>query len=186
MPTPLAEIQGFPELIQKLKAIENDKEKKRAMVAALRRVAAGTVRAARGNVPQQLRKHLVIATRLKDKITPDKLKKSIGVITVRKGKAVEDPTVAVGPRAKGNNDGFFGHWAEEGVRVYQKGFKRKHTGGAYKSKAQAHNAKGVRYIKPGAFFMKRTYEQTKGQVTEETRQSVEKVIQKVINKYSTR
>lgn len=50
------------------------------------------------------------------------LKKSQGLIT---GKS-ENPTILVGPRVKGANKGWYGHFVHDGVNIYHKGYKRKH------------------------------------------------------------
>jgi hypothetical protein len=179
---PLMEISGFAELSAKIKLLANDKQKRTEILKILRKVAQGTVKAARRNVPQKLKKHLVVAKRNKDYITPEVLKKSIGVITAKSSRTT-NPVVYVGPRAKGVHKGFFGHWVEYGVNIYKKGFKRKHSGSAA---GKAYNARGVKRRLPGSNFMKNTYTETKGQVTEETVQSVTKYIQKRIDALSKR
>lgn len=156
----LVEITGFKDLEQKLKALANDKQKKTEILRILRKVAQATVKAARRNAPKSKKAHLISGKRTRKVIQPGNLAKSVGTITGRKGGARINPTVYVGPRAKGKHDGFYGNWVEYGHKVK----------GGGKSRALP--------------FMKTTYSQTKGQVTKESEQQVAKYIQKRINALS--
>jgi HK97 gp10 family phage protein len=177
MPDPilLTEITGFPQLIEKIKTLANDKQKKTEILKILRRVAAGTVQVARREAPVSDKPHLVSGKRTRKVIQPGALKKAIGVIQGKRGAAKENPTIYVGPRAKGNNDGWYGNFVEYGHNIYKKGFKRKHS---VSGKAKAHNAAGAKRRTKANLFMARTYSQTKGQVTQEAAASVTKYIQK--------
>lgn len=173
MPKPIVEITGFPELEKKIKALGDDKSKKREVIGILRQVANSTVKAARQTAPVR-RSYTNIKT--KKTVLGGTLQKSIGTIVGKKGSAKDNPTVYVGPRAKGNNDGWYGHFVEYGVNLYNKGFKRKR-------KAGANNAFAVRRTK-GNPFMKNAYEQTKGAVTQDAEAKVARYIQKRIDKLS--
>lgn len=177
MSKPLIEVQGFDELQAKVKQFANDKQKKQAILPVLRSVAQGTVKAARNEAPKSKKKHVIGGKRTKKTISPGNLKKSIGVITGKRGRSKENPTVYVGPRAKGNFDGFYGGWVEKGHNIYKGGFKRKRKKGA-------NNGAGVKSRTKAIPFMQRAYQQTKGQVTSEVEKRVAKVIQKQIDKYS--
>jgi HK97 gp10 family phage protein len=181
MSRPLVEITGFRELQEKLKRLANDRQKRAEILKVLRKVAQGTVRVARQTAPVSKRPHIVSGKRTKKTIQPGALRKSIGVITGRKGQAKDNPTVYVGPRAKGNFDGFYGHFVEYGHNVYASDFKRKRSSS---DKARAHNNAGAKSRTTANPFMKETYDTTKGQVTQETVKSVEKVIQKSIDRLS--
>lgn len=168
----LVEITGFTELQNKIKQLSNPKDKKRELLVILRNSAKGTVNAARGYAPVSKKAHTARGKR----IQPGNLKRSIGVITGRKGAAKENPTIYVGPRAKGSFDGWYGHFVEEGVNVYRVGFKRKHKRGA-NDKAAVRRTKGQ-------YYMKRAYQSTGGRVTQEMEQKTAKFIQKRIDKLS--
>jgi HK97 gp10 family phage protein len=172
MAKPMVEITGFPELERKIKALSDDKSKKREVVGILKQVASSTVKAAKQTAPISKKKH----TARGRVIQPGNLKKSIGTIVGRKGSAKDNPTVYVGPRAKGKQDGWYGHFVEYGFNVYNKGFKRKR-------KAGANNGAAIRRTK-GNPFMKNAYEQTKGAVTQESEAKVARYIQKRIDKLS--
>lgn len=172
----LIEVEGFPQLNAKLMKLANDKEKKRPIIQVLRAVASGTAKVAKQEAPVSKKPHVIGGNRTKMKINPGNLKKSIGVINGKRGKAKENPTVYVGPRAKGNNNGFYGAWVELGHNIYKTGFKRKRTkysgSGGVKSRT-----------KPNS-FMKRAYNKTQGKVTPEVAEKVAKVIQRNIDKLS--
>jgi HK97 gp10 family phage protein len=168
----LIEIQGFAELQQKIMNLADDRSKKRELISVLRQVAATTVRVAKQNAPVSKRAH----TGRGKTINPGNLKKSIGVIVGKKGSAKENPVIFVGPRAKGSNNGWYGHFVEYGVNVYNKGFKRKR-------KAGANDGAAVRRTKANE-FMKKTYQQTGGKVSDEAATKVAAFIQKKINKLS--
>jgi hypothetical protein len=168
----IVEIKGFDELQAKIKKLANPKDKKREVLAILRNVAKSTVRAARGYAPVSKKSHVARGKT----IQPGTLKKSIGNITGRKGSAKINPTIYVGPRAKGRYNGWYGHFVETGVNVYRKGFKRIHKRGANDNAA-------VRRTK-GAYYMKRAYQATGGRVTKEAEKTTARFIQRRINKLS--
>ncbi len=167
------EIEGFAELQSKIIKLANPKDKKREVIAILKQVASATVRAAKNNAPVSKKAH----TARKKRINPGNLKKSIGVIVGRKGNAKDNPTVYAGPRAKGNNNGWYGHFVEYGHNVYKKGFKRSRKKGS-------NNSGGVTNTTRANRFMQRAYQQTEGKVTQESEQKVAKFIQSRIDKLS--
>lgn len=167
------EIEGFAELQNKIIRLSNPKDKKREVIAILRQVASSTVRAAKDNAPISKKPH----TARKKRINPGNLKKSIGVIVGRKGNAKENPTVYAGPRAKGSQNGWYGHFVEYGHNVYKKGFKRNRKKGS-------NNSGGVTNTTKANRFMQKAYQQTAGKVTQESEQKVAKFIQRRINKLS--
>lgn len=177
----LVQITGFAELQEKLKLLSSDKQKRAEMLKVLRKVASGTVRVARRKAPVAPRKHMVSGKRTKKVIEPGALRKSIGIIQGKKGGARENPTIYVGPRAKGNWDGWYGHFVEYGHNIYNGSFKRKHSASA---KARAHNAMGAKSKTASNPFMADTYAETKGQVTAETEKQVARVVQKTIDRLS--
>jgi HK97 gp10 family phage protein len=183
MSSPLVEITGFAELQRKLILLADDKKKKAPMLRVLRKVAQGTIKAAKRNAPVSKQAHLISGKRTRKIVQPKNLSKSIGAITGKKGAAKTNPTIYVGPRTKGINDGFYGNFVEYGHNIYSKGFKRKRSASA---KAKAHNAGGAKSRTTAIPFMRDTYDQTKGQVTAEAEKGVVAFIQKEINKLSTR
>ena len=74
MAKPIVEITGFPELEKKIKALSDDKSKKREVVGILKQVASSTVKAAKQTAPISKKKH----TARGRVIQPGNLKKSIG------------------------------------------------------------------------------------------------------------
>jgi hypothetical protein len=174
---PFVTIEGFPELMEKIKLIGDDKTKRQEVLKVLRQVANATVVVARVNAPMSKKPHLVSGKRTRQVIQPGSLKKSIGTIT---GKS-ENPTILVGPRAKGSNIGFYGNWVEKGHNIYAKGFKRKRTG---TSKAKLFNNAAAKKRTKADLFMSRTYDQTKGQVTNEAEKKFAAYIQKQIDRLS--
>lgn len=179
----LVEITGFVELQRKLMLLADDKKKKAPVLRILRKVAQGTVKVAKRKAPVAKKAHWIGGKRTKKKIIPGNLKKSIGVITGKKGAARTNPTVYAGPRTKGANDGFYGNFVEYEHAIYNKGFKRKRSASA---KARLHNASGVKSKTTAIPFMRDTYNETKAQVTAETEKGVVAFIQKEIDKLSTR
>lgn len=163
-------VEGFAELQAKVSQLANDKDKRRETLIILRQVAKPTLNAARKEAPIAKRNHVA----RKQTIAPGNLKKSLGTIT---GKNKENPTVLVGPRVKGTNKGWYGHFVHDGVNIYRKGFKRKHKKGA-------NNHAAVRRTKANP-YLTRAYEQTKGQVTAEAEKQFVKFIQRRVNKLST-
>lgn len=179
----LIEVEGFPELLRRLRELANDRQRKTAMTRVLRKVASGTARVAKLKAPKARKAHLISGKRTRRVVQPGNLKKSIGVITGRKGAARENPTVYVGPRAKGTADGFYGNFVEYGHNVYRAGFQRQRSSSA---SARLHNNSGAASRTKAIPFMAQTYEQTKGQVTAETEKQVVAYIQKTIDRLSTR
>lgn len=177
MSKPFIEVEGFPELIGKIKLLADDKSKKQEVLKVLRQVASATVSVAKANAPVSRKPHLVSGKRTKKVIQPGALKKSIGTIT---GKS-NNPTILVGPRAKGSFDGWYGNFVEVGHNVYAKTFKRKKTG---TSKAKLSNNAGAKKRTKADLFMARSYEQTKGQVTAEAEKKFAAYIQKQIDRLS--
>lgn len=163
------EIQGFDELQAKIKDLANDKDKRREVLGLLRQVAKPTLQAAKNNVPISKKKH---SARGKI-ISPGNLKKSLGTITGRG----DNPTIYVGPRAKGNNDGWYGHFVEYGVNKYSKGFKRKRKKGANNASALGRTT--------GNPFMQKAYDSTQGGVTADAESKVAAYIQRRIDKLSS-
>lgn len=168
----IIEITGFKELQGKIKKLANDKDKRREILSILRNVAGSTVKAARNFTPVSKKPHVARGII----IQPGNLKKSIGVIIGRRGQAKINPTVYVGPRAKGRYDGWYGHFVEEGVNIYRKGFKRKHKRGANDSAAISRTK--------GKHYMRKAYQLTEGKITKEAEQRTAKFIQRRINKLS--
>lgn len=167
------EIEGFEELQKKIKNLADDKSKKREIVGILKQVAKSTVDAAKQNAPTSKKEH-----KARGKIIqPGNLKKSIGTITGKKGTAKDNAVVYVGPRAKGKQDGWYGHFVEYETNVYSKGFKRKRKKGA-------NNGAAIRKTKADP-FMARAYNQTKGGVTQDAEVKVARYIQKRIDKLSS-
>ncbi|RZJ33725.1 MAG: hypothetical protein EOO51_12600 [Flavobacterium sp.] len=179
------DVKGFPELKAKILALSNDKRKKTEIIGILRQVASSTVVAARNNAPVSQKAHLVSGTRSRKIIQPGALKKSIGVIVGKRGAAVENPTVYVGPRAKGNYDGWYGAMVEAGHNVYQNSTSYK-SWGKNKTRNTLSRVRGkgknnsVSFVQ-GTFYLKRAYESTGGTVTADGVAKVAKYIQKKID-----
>jgi len=161
------EVTGFNELVNELKTIANDKGKRKEALIILRQIAKPTLQVAKREVPISKKVHVARGV----KITPGNLKKSLGTIT---GKNKENPTILVGPRVKGNNKGWYGHFVHDGVNVYRKGFKRKHKKGA-------NNSAAVRRTKANP-YLTRAYNQTQGKVTAEAEANFVKFVQRRLNK----
>lgn len=161
------DVEGFDQLINRLKQIDGDKTKRREALIILRQIAKPTLAAAKREVPVSKKAHWA----RNEKIAPGNLKKSLGNIT---GKSKENPTIYVGPRAKGKNKGWYGHFVHDGVNSYRKGFKRKHKKGANNSAAVGRTK--------GNPFLTRAYEQTEGKVTKEAEAKFGKFVQRRLNK----
>lgn len=171
-------VEGFDELIAKLKEIGDDKSKRRETLIILRQIAKPTIQAAKNEVPVSKKPHRMRG----EIIQPGNLKKSIGTIT---GKNREVPTILVGPRVKGNNKGWYGHFVHDGVNIYRKGFKRKRAGGVYLERSRRINsANALRRTKANP-FLRRAIERTNGQVTADAEKRFSKFIQRRIKKLST-
>jgi HK97 gp10 family phage protein len=168
MSRPLVEIQGFEALQDKIRDLANDRDKRREVLGLLRQIAKPTLQAARNSVPVASKKH-----KARGKIiNPGNLKKSLGTITGRG----DNPTIYVGPRAKGSNDGWYGHFVEYGVNKYAKGFRRRRRQGANNA-----SALGRTRANP---FMQRAYDSTQGGVTADAESKVAAYIQRRIDKLS--
>lgn len=179
MPRPLFEIQGFDVLRQRIERLANDRQKKAEITKILRRVAQGTVKVARRMAPISDKPHVVSGRRTKKTIQPGALRKSIGVFTSKR--SGENALVYVGPRAKGNFDGWYGHFVEYGHNIYNKGARRMHSAS---ERARNHNNSLSRGRTTAQPYMQETYSQTKGQVTAESEKAVAKYIQKSIDRLS--
>jgi len=152
----LIEITGFKELQHKLRQLP-DKVKKKHLIPVLKKAAHPYVQTGQKSdiVPKSARKHTVSGKRTKKTIEPGNLRKSIGTIVGRKGQAKVNPTVYVGPRAKGRHDGWYGHFVDAGTR------------------------KGISPVR----YMRRIYESQSG-IDDKTAKMVARVIQKQIDKLS--
>ena len=152
----LIEIEGFPELQRKLKLLP-DRVKKKHILSILRKQARPYVRTGQKSdiVPKSEKPHIVSGKRTKKIIQPGNLRKSIGTITGRRGRAKTNPTIYVGPRAKGNHDGWYGHFVDQGTN----------TG-----------------IKPN-LYMQKIYRSQSG-MDDKTAEAVARNIQKIIKKIS--
>lgn len=169
MSKPLIEIQGFAELQQKLKQLSSDKDKKKEILLILRQVAKPTIQAAQSFVKDSKKAHKARGKL----IQPGNLKKAIGTITGKQ----ENPTILVGPRAKGTFNGWYGHFVHDGHNVYAKGFKRKHSGGGVNDRAAKKRTTANPYMKKGAAV-------TEGQVTADAEKRITVFIQRRIDKLS--
>ncbi len=152
----LFEITGFQELQRKLLQV-NDRVKKKEVLSVLRKMARPYVRAGRSGdyVPVSKKPHLVSGKRTRKVIQPGTLRKSIGTITGKKGRARYNPTIYVGPRTNGKNDGWYGHFVDEGTA---NGIRPKH-------------------------FMQKIYA-SQGDMDKKTADAVARHIQKVIDRLS--
>lgn len=171
----VTEVKGFDELKAAIIKLSSDKDKRAEVRLILRQVAKPTLQAAKALAPVSKRPHMVSGKRSKKIIQPGSLRKSIGYINGRQ----ENPTIYVGPRAKGANDGWYGHFVEYGHNVYRAGFKRKR-------KAGADNSAGVKNRVKARPFMRPAYEQTGGAVTDDAVRRVERFIQRRIDRLSTK
>lgn len=163
------DVIGFDKLLQQLKALSNDKDKRAETLILLRETARPTVQAAKQLVPISKRSHVA----RKKVIQPRTLQKSIGTITGRRAK---NPTVYAGPRAKGAFDGWYGHFVHDGVNIYRKGFKRKRVKGANASAAISRTKANP--------FMTNAFKSTEGVVTADAEKRMAALIQRRINKLS--
>jgi len=132
----MVRIEGFDELVSKIKKISSDVDKKREIRKILRAALKPTVQAAQAAAPEADR---VIIRRVKGgnkeyRYEPGNLKKSIGYITVR---SMRYATVEVGARAGSRKkyDGYYGGFVHEGTKYISKAvpyldIAMKKTGGA--------------------------------------------------------
>ncbi|MGQ7945011.1 HK97 gp10 family phage protein [Flavobacterium sp. WC2509] len=168
MNSPLMQVEGFAELQAKIRLLADDKDKRKEVLVILREVAKPTLQAAKSLVPIASKRH-----KARGKwIDPRNLQKSLGNITGKQ----DNPTVYVGPRAKGSFDGWYGHFVEKGVNVYRKGFKRKRKAGA-----NDHASVGKTKANP---YMAKAYESTSGPVTADAERKMAVFIQRRIDKLS--
>jgi HK97 gp10 family phage protein len=153
---PLAEIEGFAELLRKIKTLKDDKVKRREVLKILRQVATPTVKAAKSEAPVSKEAHYQGGKRTKKRIEPKNLQRSIGKILGKRGRAKINPVLYVGPRSKGRKyDGWYGGFVH---------------GGTVKQKANP--------------FMERAYKTTKAGVTRDAEAKVARYIQKQIDRLS--
>lgn len=162
------EVTGFKELEAKIRLLADDKDKRKEVLIILRQVAKPTLQAAKTLAPTASKKHYARGKL----IAPGNLKKSLGYITGKQ----ENPTIYVGPRAKGSNNGWYGHFVEYGHKLYngKKGSKsRANKRGSY--------AVGTTKATP---FMAQANEATKGPVTADAEKRLAVFIQRRIDKLS--
>lgn len=162
------DVIGFDKLTAQLKQLANDKDKKREVLIILRQVAKPTLNVARNLAPVSKKPHV---SRGKT-IQPGNLKKSLGNITGKQ----QNPTIYVGARAKGVNDGWYAHFVHDGRNVYRTGFKRKRVRGA--------NSAGAIRRTQGNPFLTKAYERTNGQVTADAEKQMVAFIQRRIKRLS--
>lgn len=154
----LFEVQGFEELQAKIKKLSNDKDKRKPVIAILRKSAASTIKAARVLAP----KDTGIGA------------KSIKFEVLRRAKV---PMGIVGPRSTGKYDGWYvRQFVIPGHNIYKAGFKRNRQGN------KAYNASGAKSKVAPNFFMNKAQQLTQGKVSVEAVASMEKFIQKQIDK----
>jgi HK97 gp10 family phage protein len=162
------DVIGFDKLTAQLKQLANDKDKRREVLIILRQVAKPTLNVARNLAPVSKKPHVARGKT----IQPGNLKKSIGNITGKQ----QNPTIYVGARAKGMNNGWYAHFVHEGRNVYRTGFKRKRVKGA--------NSAGAIRRTQGNPFLTKAYERTNGQVTAEAEAQMVAFIQRRIKRLS--
>jgi hypothetical protein len=174
----LFEIEGFQELERKIKQLGNDKDKKKEILVILRKKARPVVRAIKQETPVSKKPHYARGKL----ISPGNLKRSIGNITGKKGRSRINPTIYVGPRTRGVNDGWYGHFVHDGVNVYNEGFKPgKKAGDA----ARALSVRGaVSHTTQGNPFQERGWRKVKSGVIKDTERSMQRFIQKRIDRLS--
>lgn len=154
----LIEIEGFDRLQAQIQKLD-DKVKRREVLKILGQVANPTVKAARTQAPKSKKPHVQSGKRTYKVIQPGNLKKSIGKITGKRGKAKVNAILYVGPRSKGRkNDGWYGAFVHGGTKF---------------SKEKTPNP-----------FMNRAYNQTKGKVTADAEQKVKQYLDKQIARLS--
>lgn len=162
------EIDGIDKLTEQLKRLANDRDKKREVLIILRNVAKPTLNAARVLAPISKRSHKARGKT----IAPGNLKKSLGNITGKQ----ENPTIYVGARAKGSNNGWYAHFVHDGRNIYRTGFKRKRIRGA-------NNGSAIRRTE-GNPFLTKAYQQTNGTVTADAEKQMAAFIQRRIQRLS--
>lgn len=183
------DVIGFDKLTAQLKKLSDDKDKRRETLAILRELARPTIQAAKQIVPVSRKPHLVSGKRTREVIHPGALKKSIGTITGRRAK---NPTIYAGPRAKGNFDGWYGHFVHDGHEIFNErksvftreanGRIKTNTVSAIKnSKKKGSVSQGRTRANP---FMTMAYQATEGVVTADAEKRMARFIQRKIDKLS--
>lgn len=183
------DVIGFDKLTSQLKQLANDKDKKREVLIILRNIAKPTLNAARSLAPVSKKPHLVSGKRTKKIITPGALRRSLGNITGKQ----DNPTIYVGPRAKGNFDGWYGHFVHDGHNIYRNATSYS----VYKYKKRSRNRNALERIRgkrlgrnttqgrvEGNPFLTRAYAQTNGTVTADAEKQMVAFIQRRIQKLS--
>lgn len=184
------DVQGFDKLTAQLKQLASDKDKKTEVLLILRQIARPTLDAARSLVPVSKKPHMVSGKRTKKIIQPGALKKSLGTIT---GRRSINPTIYVGPRAKGTFDGWYGHFVHDGHDVYQnatsydvykykKRSRTRNTLARVRGRRLGSNKKQGRV--EGQPFLTEAYAQTNGTVTADAEKRMVAFIQRRISKLS--
>ena len=187
------EVEGFPQLIQNIKLLSDDKVKRAEMLKVLRQVANPTLNVARSKVPVQ-RSYSNIKS--KRSVVGGSLRQSLGIIT---GKG-PNPTVYVGPRVfkgkkaatSGRNtfgNGWYGAIVDQGHKIYNnqslKGTVTKKGRKRITNERITRKRTGVSSgVVAGSFFMKRSYDITQGQVTTDAEKKFAAYIQKQIDRLS--
>lgn len=193
------DVRGFEELTNRIRELSDDKDKRKESLAILRQVAKPTVSAAQSFVPVSKERHY---SRGKW-IVPGTLKKSLGVINVKGN----NPTVAVGARAKRKYDGWYGAFVHEGHEYFagasvssrggfsmirrarsmnlRRGSAKNKKRKTKKERARLRSVGRAKMTKPQPFLDK-AFEQTKGQVTQEAEKQFAAFIQRRINRLNRR
>lgn len=177
------EIVGFDDLQRKITALaKTDGQKSAEIREVLRQVAKTTETAVKSFVPKSLYDH-----RARGKnIESGNLRKSIGTFNSKSS----NPTVLVGPRVKGNNDGWYGHMVDQGHIIYRNSGNSSTTlknGNKKSILARITNRRTgnkVGFV-PGELFMKKGFDATSGRVSAESESRVAAYFQKRINALSS-
>lgn len=168
------DVEGFEELRQKLLLLANDKDKRRESLVILRQVARPTLAVSKMLVPVSQKAHYA----RRQKINPGNLKESLGLIT---GKSKDNPTIYVGPRAKGRFKGWYGHFVHDGHKVYNNPGQGRNKLKRYR---QRRRPEVVSKQVQGNPFLTRAYEQTRGRVTSDAEVKFARFLQRRIDKLS--
>ncbi|MFH6966478.1 hypothetical protein [Flavobacterium sp. FlaQc-28] len=174
-------VTGFEELKTKIKLLSNDKDKKKEIILILRQVARPSLLAAKNAVPVSSKSH----TARGKKIQPGNLRKSLGLILSK----ADNPTILVGPRAKNNNDGWYGHMVHDGHAIYRNSENarkilkngRKKSVLARVTKKRKGSAVGR---VEGVPYLDIAYAETKSSTTADAQTKLTKFIQRRIDKLS--
>ena len=181
MPEPLFKVEGFKELQQKIKRLGDDRSKKKEVLKLLRQQAKATVKVARQEAPKgdgkagkYQRKFRYRTKQGRIPYVPGQGAKSIRPQVMRRSRI---PMLIVGPRSFGKFDGFYmRQFVIPGHNIYGTGFRRNRKGNRA---ANARGAKGKVAANP---FMQRAFQRTRGQVTRQTKASVERYLQRQIDR----